>query len=228
MTTVQTTPFRYPLNMLRHPSRFFALLSALAGLALCLAAPGAGQAYAGNAGMQAATSSAASASDYRIGPGDVLEIFVWQNPDLSQKSVPVRPDGRISTPLISNMVAAGKTPAQLAHDMDKALSEYIRSPRVTVIVSKAVGALSQVQVIGQVVHPQSMPYHEGMTVLDAVLAAGGLTPYASGNSAKIERKVDGKVVTVHVRLSSLINNGDLSQNFPLKPGDVVVVPESMF
>jgi polysaccharide export outer membrane protein len=174
------------------------------------------------------SSSAATAQNYRIGPGDVLDIFVWQNPDLSQKQVPVRPDGRISTPLIANMVAAGKTPVQLAHDMDKALSEYIRSPRVTIIVSRAVGVLSQVQVIGQVMHPESMPYFEGMTVLDAVLAAGGLTPYAAGNSAKIERKVDGKVQTVHIELSSLINNGDLSQNLALKPGDVIVVPESIF
>ncbi|MHB1571806.1 MAG: polysaccharide biosynthesis/export family protein, partial [Solirubrobacteraceae bacterium] len=108
------------------------------------------------------------------------------------------------------------------------LSEYIRAPRVTVIVSQAVGALSQVQIIGQVVRPESIPYHEGMTVLDAVLAAGGLTPYASGNSAKIERKVNGKVVTMHVHLSNLINKGDLSQNFALQPGDVVVVPESIF
>ena len=165
--------------------------------------------------------------NYVIGPGDVLDIFVWQNPDLSQKAVPVRPDGRISTPLISNIVAAGKTPVQLAHALDKALSEYIRSPHVTVIVSQALGIMSQVQVIGQVVHPESLPYHEGMTVLDVVLAAGGLTPYAAGNGAKLERKVDGHVETVHVRLSNLLNDGDLSQNLPVKPGDVLVVPESI-
>jgi polysaccharide export outer membrane protein len=168
------------------------------------------------------------ARDYVIGPGDVLDIFVWQNPDLSQKAVPVRPDGRISTPLIANIMAAGRTPTELAHAMDKVLSQYIRAPRVTVIVEHALSIFSQVQVIGQVQHPESMPYHEGMTVLDVVLAAGGLTPYAAGNDAKLERKVDGKVQVLHVRLSSLLNKGDLSQNLPVKPGDVLVVPESLF
>ena len=210
--------------MLRRPSHFSALLALVVGLAWVVGAVvPAHAASQGNAAVTGGTSQ-----DYRIGPGDVLDIFVWQNPDLSQKAVPVRPDGRISTPLISNIMAAGKTPVELAHAMDKALSEYIRSPRVTVIVSRAIGALSQVQVIGQVKNPESMPYHEGMTVLDAVLAAGGLTPYAAGNSAKIERKVHGKVVTVHIRLSNLINQGDLSQNLLLQPGDVVVVPESIF
>jgi polysaccharide export outer membrane protein len=168
------------------------------------------------------------AKNYVIGPGDVLDIFVWQNPDLSQKAVPVRPDGRISTPLIANMMAAGRTPVQLSEDMDKALSEYIRHPKVTVIVNQALSVLSQVQVIGQVVHPESIPYHEGMRVLDVVLAAGGLTPYAAGNDAKLERKVDGRVTVIHVHLSSLLNKGDLSQNYPVKPGDVLVVPESLF
>lgn len=175
-----------------------------------------------------AGSSSESAKDYVIGPGDLLDIFVWQNPDLSQRRVPVRPDGRISTPLISNVMAAGRTPTELAHAMDKVLSQYIRSPRVTVIVEHALSVFSQVQVIGQVKHPESIPYHEGMTVLDVVLAAGGLTPYAAGNDAKLERKVDGKVQVLHVRLSSLLNNGDLSQNLSVKPGDVLVVPESMF
>jgi polysaccharide export outer membrane protein len=168
------------------------------------------------------------AKNYVIGPGDVLDIFVWQNPDLSQRAVPVRPDGRISTPLIANMMAAGKTPVELSKDMDKALSEYIRHPKVTVIVNQALSVLSQVQVIGQVVHPESIPYHEGMHVLDVVLAAGGLTPYAAGNDAKLERKVDGRITVIHVHLSDLLNKGDLSQNYPVKPGDVLVVPESLF
>ena len=168
------------------------------------------------------------AKNYVIGPGDVLGIFVWQNPDLSETAVPVRPDGRISTPLISNMVAAGKTPVQLAHDMDKALSKYIRQPKVTIIVNQALSVLSQVQVIGQVVHPESIPYHEGMHVLDVVLAAGGLTPYAAGNDAKLERRVDGQVTVIHVHLSDLLNKGDLAQNYPVHPWDVLVVPESLF
>ena len=208
--------------MLRRRLRFPILSALLCVLVLSLGSAGPASAVA------PAAAPKAHAANYVIGPGDVLDIFVWQNPDLSQKTVPVRPDGRISTPLIANIMAAGRTPVELAQAMDKALSEYIRSPRVTVIVSQAVGALSQVQIIGQVVRPESIPYHEGMTVLDAVLAAGGLTPYASGNSAKIERKVNGKVVTMHVHLSNLINKGDLSQNFPLQPGDVVVVPESIF
>ena len=210
--------------MLRHISRVSGLIAAVAVLALCAAAP---VAQAGAAPPVPAGKAKVS-KDYIIGPGDVLDIYVWQNPDLSQKSVPVRPDGRISTPLISNIRAAGRTPGQLAHAMDKALSKYIRSPRVTVIVDQALSVLSQVQVIGQVEHPESIPYHEGMTVLDVVLAAGGLTPYAAGNDAKLERKVDGKVKTVPIRLSSLLNGGDLSQNLKVKPGDVLVVPESWF
>jgi polysaccharide export outer membrane protein len=209
--------------MLRRGFRFPILAAVLGVLAWTFGSAGPAWAAA-----PAAAPKEHAAANYVIGPGDVLDIFVWQNPDLSQKKVPVRPDGRISTPLIANIMAAGRTPVELAQAMDKALSEYIRAPRVTVIVSEAVGALSQVQIIGQVVHPESIPYHEGMTVLDAVLAAGGLTPYASGNSAKIERKVNGKVVTMHVHLSNLINKGDLSQNFALQPGDVVVVPESIF
>lgn len=224
MATVRGITLGYSSAMLRRRSHFSALLALVLVLAW-----GFGPGVPVSAGAQGtADVTGGTSQDYRIGPGDVLDIFVWQNPDLSQKAVPVRPDGRISTPLISNIMAAGRTPVQLAHAMDKALSEYIRSPRVTVIVSKAIGALSQVQVIGQVKNPESMPYHEGMTVLDAVLAAGGLTPYAAGNSAKIERKVHGKVVTMHIRLSNLINKGDLSQNLLLQPGDVVVVPESIF
>lgn len=214
--------------MLRQGSGVSRCLAAGVVLALCLAGmPGQARAAVHRA-QSAAGKARTTDPGYVIGPGDVLGVFVWQNPDLSEKAVPVRPDGRISTPLISSIMAAGKTPAQLAEDMDKVLSEYIRSPRVTVIVNQALGVLSQVQVIGQVVHPESLPYHEGMTVLDVVLAAGGLTPYAAGNDAKLERKVDGKVQVLHVRLSSLLNNGDLSQNLKVKPGDILVVPESFF
>lgn len=205
--------------MMRWISRFAGVLAAVLAVSVALAAPPA---------PKTEHLSPDQAKTYVIGPGDMLDIFVWQNPDLSQKAVPVRPDGRISTPLISNVVAAGKTPVQLEHDLDKALREYIRNPKVTVIVEKALGALSQVQVIGQVVHPESIPYREGMTVLDVVLAAGGLTPYAAGNDAKLERKVNGKVVTLHVHLYNLVDKGDLSQNLPVKPGDILVVPESIF
>ncbi|MGH8227619.1 MAG: XrtA/PEP-CTERM system exopolysaccharide export protein [Steroidobacteraceae bacterium] len=165
--------------------------------------------------------------DYIIGPGDVLKIFVWQNPDLSV-TVPVRPDGKISTPLDEDMVAVGKTPSELAHDIAAKLSEYVRSPHVNVIVTKPASVFSQVKVIGQVVKPEAIAYRDGMKVLDAVLAAGGLTQYAAGNRARIVRMVDGTEKDIPVRLGALVNDGDLSQNLPLKPGDVLVVPESRF
>jgi polysaccharide export outer membrane protein len=167
------------------------------------------------------------APNYLIGPGDSLQIFVWRNPELSQL-VPVRPDGKISTPLVEDMIAVGKTPSQLARDIEGVLGEYIRSPQVNVIVSVPVSAFSQVKVIGQVGTPQSMAYREGMRVLDVVLAAGGLGPYAAGNRAKIVRTVNGKETELRVKLADLINSGDMKQNLELKPGDVLVVPESFF
>lgn len=209
--------------MLRHISQLSGIIAATVLICVMAALPAKAQ-----GAVHGVAAREKGSPDYIIGPGDVLDIFVWQNPDLSEKAVPVRPDGRISTPLISNIKAAGETPTELAHAMDKVLGHYIRAPRVTVIVEHALSVFSQVQVIGQVIHPESIPYHAGMTVLDVVLAAGGLTPYAAGNDAKLERKVDGKVQIVHVRLASLLNDGELSQNLKVKPGDVLVVPESMF
>ncbi len=169
----------------------------------------------------------APAPNYIIGPGDELQIFVWQNPDLSV-TVPVRPDGKISTPLNEDMVAVGKTPSQLARDIQVKLSEYVRSPHVNVIVTKPASLFSEVRVIGQVKTPEAVAYHEGMTVLDAVLAVGGLTEYAAGNRAHIVRMVGGTEQDISVRLGALVNSGDMSQNLALKPGDVLVVPESRF
>jgi len=140
----------------------------------------------------------------------------------------VRPDGKISTPLVEDMVAVGKTPSQLARDIEKVLAEYIRSPQVSVIVSQPLSAFSQVKIIGQVAKPQSISYREGMKVLDAVLAVGGLSQYAAGNRAKIVRQVNGKQKEIRVKLNALVNDGDLSQNLELQPGDVLVVPESHF
>jgi polysaccharide biosynthesis/export protein len=171
--------------------------------------------------------AAASTPSYIIGPGDELEVFVWQNADLSV-TVPVRPDGKISTPLNEDMVAVGKTPSELAHDIEVKLSEYVRSPHVNVIVMKPASVFSQVKVIGQVKAPQAIAYRDGMTVLDAVLAVGGLTEYAAGNRARIVRMVDGQEQEIPVRLGALVNGGDMSQNLPMKPGDVLVVPESRF
>lgn len=166
-------------------------------------------------------------NDYIIGPGDTLEVFVWRNPELSV-SIPVRPDGKISTPLVENMVAIGKTPLQLGHDMEGVLAEYVRSPKVNIIVTTAASAFSLVKVVGQVVHPQALPYREGMTVLDAILAVGGLGQFASGNRARIVRVEHGQQTTIHVKLADLVNSGDVRENIPLKPGDVLVVPQSMF
>lgn len=171
--------------------------------------------------------SGAVGPNYLVGPGDTLQIFVWRNPELST-TVPVRPDGKISTPLVEDMVAVGKTPSQLARDIEKVLQEYIRSPQVNVIVSIPVSAYSQVKVIGQVTTPQSLAFREGMRVLDAVLAVGGLGQYAAGNRAKIVRKQDGKQVEIRVKLDDLVNKGSMKHNLELKPGDVLVVPESMF
>lgn len=171
--------------------------------------------------------TAAATPNYIIGPGDELQIFVWQNADLSVV-VPVRPDGKISTPLNEDMVAVGKTPSQLAHDIEMKLSEYVRSPHVNVIVTKPASLFSQVKVIGQVKTPEAIAYHQGMTVLDAVLAVGGLTDYAAGNRSRIVRMVGGTEQDLPVRLNALVNSGDMSQNLALKPGDVLVVPESRF
>jgi polysaccharide biosynthesis/export protein len=174
-----------------------------------------------------AAPATAVSNDYVIGPGDILQVFVWRNPELSV-TVPVKPDGKISTPLVEDMVAVGKTSPQLARDMEGVLSEYVRSPKVNIIVTTAASAFSLVKVVGQVVHPQALPYREGMTVLDAVLAVGGLSQFASGNRARIVRVVDGKETVIHVKLADLVNSGAVHENVPLKPGDVLVVPQTIF
>ena len=173
-----------------------------------------------------ATANAAG-SDYIVGPGDVLQVFVWRNPELSV-TVPVRPDGKISTPLVENMVAVGKTAPQLARDLEGVLGEYVRSPKVNIIVTTAMSAFSLVKVVGQVAHPQALPYREGMTVLDAVLEVGGLGQFAAGNRSRIVRVVGGRETVIHVKLADLVNSGDVHENVPLKPGDVLVVPQSIF
>jgi polysaccharide biosynthesis/export protein len=167
------------------------------------------------------------ADDYIIGPGDSLQIFVWRNPELSV-TVPVRPDGKISTPLVENMVAVGKSPSILARDIEVVLAEFVRSPQVNVIVGSAVSTFSQVKVVGQVKSPQALPYREGLRVLDVVLATGGLTDFAAANRARIVRQEGGKTVEIRVRLGDLMNKGDVSQNQELRPGDLFLVPRSMF
>jgi len=169
----------------------------------------------------------AVADDYIIGPGDTVQVFVWRNPELSV-TVPVRPDGKISTPLVEDMVAVGKTPPKLARDMEAVLAEYVRAPKVNIIITTAASAFSLVKVVGQVAHPEALAYREGMTVLDAILAVGGLTQFASGNRARIVRMENGHETVIHVKLADLVNSGDVKQNVPLKPGDVLVVPQSIF
>jgi polysaccharide export outer membrane protein len=166
-------------------------------------------------------------NDYIIGPGDTLQVFVWRNPELTT-TVPVRPDGKISTPLVDDMVAVGKTPSVLARDIEKVLGEYVRSPQINVIVTQPTSAYSQIKIIGQVVRPQSIAYRDGLTVLDAVLAVGGLGPFAAGNRAKVVRSEGGKSQEIKVKLADLVNDGDMRQNISLKPGDVIVIPESRF
>jgi polysaccharide export outer membrane protein len=167
-------------------------------------------------------------SDYIIGPGDSIQVFVWRNPELSV-SVPVRPDGKVSTPLVEDMIAVGKTPSQLARDIEGRLGEYIRSPQVNIIVVNPQSAFSKITVMGQVRTPGSLPFREGMTVLDAVLASGGLAEFAAGNRTKLVRKdASGKPVEKRVRLDDLIKKGRLKENFDVRPGDVLIVPESRF
>jgi polysaccharide export outer membrane protein len=166
-------------------------------------------------------------ADYIIGPGDVLQVFVLDNPELTI-TVPVLPDGKISTPLVQDMIAVGKTSSMLASDIEKVLSEYVRSPQVSVIITQAASAFSQVKVMGRVQRQQPLPYREGMTVLDAILAAGGLAEFAAPNRAKLLRMENGKQTEIRIRLGNLLNDGDLKHNLPLKPGDVLLVPESRF
>ena len=168
--------------------------------------------------------------EYVIGPLDQLNIFVWRNPELSAK-VQVRPDGRITTPLVADMPAVGKTPAVLAEDMKKALSEYIKDPIVQVIVENFSGTFSQqVRIVGATEKPASIPYRANMTLLDAMIAVGGLSQYAAGNKAKLVRydRETGKQREYGIQVGRLLKRGDSSANVRLEPGDVIIIPESMF
>jgi|SRR5579872_1995279 len=200
--------------------RLRGLLGLITWFALCTASPA--------AAPPAPTASAGGVSaDYLIGPGDTLQVFVWRNAELTA-TVPVRPDGKISTPLVEDMVAVGKTPSQLARDIEKVLAEYVKTPEVNVIVTVPASVFSQVKVIGQVLHPAALPYRDGMTVLDAVLAVGGLSNFAAGDRARLIRMDNGKQTEIRIKLEKLVNNGDMTQNLNLRPGDVLVVPESRF
>jgi polysaccharide export outer membrane protein len=171
-----------------------------------------------------------TADDYIIGSGDQLSIFVYRNPDLSEGGVAVRPDGRISTPLIEDIVAAGKTPTQLAREIEQRLTKYIQDPNVTVIVRGFIGPSDrQVRVIGEATDPVAIPYRDHMTLLDVMIATRGLTKYAAGNRAVIVRlEPGGKSQSIRVRLSDLIKDGDIRQNIEMSPGDTLIIPQSWF
>jgi polysaccharide biosynthesis/export protein len=166
--------------------------------------------------------------EYVIGPLDNLNIFVWRNPDVSI-NIPVRPDGRISTPLIEDLPAAGKTPTQLARDIEGELSKFIQDPIVTVIVTGFNGPFArQVRVVGQATRPQAIPYSDNMTLLDVMVAVGGITEFAAGNRASIVRTINSEQKQYRVRLSDLVKDGDVSANVQMLPGDILIIPESWF
>jgi polysaccharide export outer membrane protein len=166
--------------------------------------------------------------NYLIGPGDSVNIIVWRNPEVSM-SVPVRPDGKITTPLVEDLPAAGKTPTALARDIEVALGKFIQQPVVTVVVTGFIGNFDeQVRVIGQAAKPAALPFRRNMSLLDVMIAVGGITEFASGNHASLIRTVDGKQQKFTVRLDDLVKNGDITANVPMRPGDVLVIPESFF
>ena len=200
------------------------LLSALGLLGVVLGLEGCG----GATFPPAPTEIAKFEPAYLIGPGDKLNIVVWRNPELS-KDVPVRPDGKINTPLVEDLPASGRTAAQLGRDIEKALAKYVQSPVVTVIVTDFLGPFSQqIRVIGEAAKPQALPYREHMTLLDVMIAVGGITDFAAGNKASILRTTGDKREQLGVRLIDLVKGCDLSANVAMKPGDIVVIPQSFF
>ncbi len=169
------------------------------------------------------------ASQYVIGPGDRLQVFVYEAPNLSLSGVPVRPDGRLSLPLVPDLEAAGKTPTELAAVITERLKEYVKEPNVSVIVQGFTGPFDrQIRVIGEASEPMAMAYSDRMTVLDVMIAAKGLTRYASGNSAVIVRRANGRQETIKVRLSDLLKDGDVTQNIDMQPGDTLIIPQTYF
>ncbi len=185
---------------------------------------------AGPAAM--AASSGLVTDEYVIGSGDVLSVFVYHAPELSEPEVPVRPDGRISVPLVQDIQASGKTADQLSREISLQLTKYVRDPNVTVIVRSFVGPLErQIKVIGEATDPEAIPYRDRMTLLDVMIATKGLTKYAAGNRAIVVRRdraaPSGQKI-IHVRLGDLIKDGDIAQNIPMRPGDTLIIPQTWF
>ncbi|NKE45425.1 sugar ABC transporter substrate-binding protein [Roseomonas frigidaquae] len=197
-------------------------LGLTAGLAGCAGAPPA---------LPAANAETAAASSYLIGPGDTLNVFVYRAPELSATALPVRPDGRISLPLVPDIEAAGRSPSELARALEQELKEYVREPNVTVMVQSFVGQPSrQIRVIGEATQPLAIPYREGLSVLDVMINARGLTRYAAGNRAEIIRRPPGGETpqVIPVRLDDLLRGGDISQDVAMQPGDTLVIPQGWF
>lgn len=199
------------------------LLATLAGLGACGGAPP----LTPDAAAAAEAASQAEV-EYRIGPDDQLRIDVFGQPELSRE-LPVRPDGHISMPLVEDIEAAGKTSTELARDIETELSEYVRSPKVSVMIVAFRGASSdRIRIVGAAARPQALPYRTNMTLLDAMIDVGGLSEFASGNRAHVVRMIDGKETRIPVRIKDLLTRGRMSANIKLLPGDVVVIPESFF
>ena len=207
-----------------------ASLTALGPLAGCSGPPKGGTEVAPMKTDPGLAKDGTVSDEYIIGAGDQLSIFVYRNPDLSEAGVAVRPDGRISTPLIEDIVAAGKKPKELARELETKLSKFIQDPNVTVIVRSFVGPPDrQVRVIGEATEPTAIPYRDHMTLLDVMIATRGLTKYAAGNRAVIVRvDPDGKRRSINVKLADLIKDGDISQNLEMQPGDTLIIPQSWF
>jgi len=167
--------------------------------------------------------------DYTIGPGDRLDIFVWRNPDVSVTDIPVRPDGRISSPLVEDIIAIGKTPTELANNIKEVLAKVIKDPFVTVTVVDFVGSYDQqIRVVGEATTPSALPYRSKMSLLDVMIAVGGLTEFAAGNKASIVRTTNGSQTKIKIRLEDLLRGGDINANVAVYPGDIIVIPESLF
>ena len=204
----------------------FARLAGAALIGLCLSLSLAGCAIGTKYPPAPATASTTDYS-YIVGPGDNINIIVWRNPELSM-AVPVRPDGKISTPLIDELVAQGKNSVEIARDIEKLLGKYVRDPVVTVIVTGFVGPYDQqIRVVGEAAKPQFLPYKQQMTLLDVMIAVGGLTDFAAGNDASILRNADG-AKQYSVRIKDLIKRGDISANVEMRPGDILIIPQSLF
>ncbi len=183
---------------------------------------------AGLPGPASAGLSDPSMENYLIGPGDELDIFVWRNSDLSTK-VPVRPDGKISIPLVDDVVAVGKTPSMLSREVEERLKAYIKDPIVTVIVSNFVGPFSQqVRVIGEAMQPRAIPYRANMTMLDVMIEVGGLTRFAAGDRSVLVRNFQGRKETIKVQLDGLVKEGDVADNIAMRPGDILIIPQRYF